>query len=120
MSYYLIIFILLVLALLASNYYSHRNKKIIENKKLLEAIDNKNIIIRTLVKQAAKMSLIASRDKNPMMAMIHSDYSAGYLMALQDIATIDEISKSIGMDYNKIKNQIIKIQDANAKKINIR
>lgn len=120
MSCYLIIFILLVLALLASNYYSHRNKKIIENKKLLEAIDNKNFIIRTLVKQAAKMSLIASRDRNPMMAMIHADYSAGYLMALQDIANVEEISNCIGMDYNKIKNQITMIQDANAKKLNIK
>ena len=58
--------------------------------------DNKNMDeeIKTLVRQAARWSSAAKQDENPMIAVLHSNYGAGFLWALKDIATQEQIEKA--------------------------
>lgn len=41
-----------------------------------------NNIIKTLVRQSARWSVAASQDTNIMIAVLHSNYGAGYLWVL--------------------------------------
>ena len=72
--------------------------------------DNKETI-QILVRQASRWSVAATQDMNPMIALLHANYGAGYLWALRDIATDDEIYDATGIDVIKFKNEITKIQD---------
>ena len=73
--------------------------------------DSKPDIIRTLLRQSARWSTAASQDENPMIAVLHANYGAGYLYALQDIATPEEIVNATGVDIIKYKNGITGAQD---------
>jgi hypothetical protein len=72
---------------------------------------DKSDTIKTLVRQAARWSVAAQQDENPMIAVLHANYGAGYLWALKDIATDDEIEKATGIDVLKFRDEIVKVQD---------
>jgi hypothetical protein len=67
--------------------------------------------IQTLVRQAARWSTAAKQDDSSMIAVLHANYGAGYLWAVKDIASDDQIAKAAGIDIRKFENEIIKIQD---------
>lgn len=67
--------------------------------------------IQTLVRQAARWSTAAKQDDSSMIAVLHANYGAGYLWAVKDIATDDQIAKAAGIDIRTFENEIIKIQD---------
>ena len=67
--------------------------------------------IKTLVRQAARWSTAAKQDDSSMIAVLHANYGAGYLWALKDIATDDQIAKATGIDVQKFETEIIKIQE---------
>lgn len=67
--------------------------------------------IQTLVRQAARWSTAAKQDDSSMIAVLHANYGAGYLWAVKDIASDDQIAKAAGIDIHKFENEIIKIQD---------
>lgn len=73
--------------------------------------------IKTLVRQAARWSTAANQDKSPIIAILHANYGAGYLWALKDIATDNEIEKATGIDVLKFRDEIIKVQDNASKKM---
>ena len=76
--------------------------------------DNKNIsyVIRTLVRQAARWSTAAEQDNDPLIAVLHANYGAGYLWALKDIATAEEIEMVTRMNsFKEFELNIVKIQD---------
>ena len=75
------------------------------------ATDSKEDIIRALLRQSARWSTAASQDENPMIAVLHANYGAGYLYALQDIATPEEIVNATGVDIIKYKKGITSAQD---------
>jgi hypothetical protein len=64
-----------------------------------------------LVRQAARWATAAKQDKNPMIAVLHANYGAGYLWALQDIATSSEIEQFTGIDWKKFRSGILGAQD---------
>lgn len=74
-------------------------------------------VIKTLVRQAARWSTAARQDENSMIAVIHAYYGAGYLWALQDIATVDEIEKASGIKWKRFKEEITATQDVVTKKM---
>uniref|UniRef100_A0A6C0BWL0 Uncharacterized protein n=1 Tax=viral metagenome TaxID=1070528 RepID=A0A6C0BWL0_9ZZZZ len=67
--------------------------------------------IQTLVRQAARWSTASKQDDSSMIAVLHANYGAGYLWAVKDIATDDQIEKAAGINIRKFENEIIKIQD---------
>ena len=100
--------ILLILILLVLNLF--------QNKKCSNS--DKSEIIKTLVRQSARWSTAARQDENPMIALLHANYGAGYLWALKDIATDTEIEKAMKIDMIKFRDEIVRIQDeANMKVI---
>jgi hypothetical protein len=73
--------------------------------------------IRTLLRQTARWSAASSQDESPIVALLHANYGAGYLWALKDIATGNEIKKATGVEINEFEKKIISIQDMATKKV---
>lgn len=76
--------------------------------------DSKNIIdkiIQKLVRQSARWSTAAKQDKNSLVAVLHANYGAGYLWALKDIATNEQIKSATGIDVLMFEHEITKVQD---------
>ena len=78
---------------------------------------DKSQIIKTLVRQAARWSTAAAQDKNAMISVLHANYGAGYLWALRDIATDEEIYNATHIDVLKFRDDITKIQDYSTMKL---
>lgn len=74
---------------------------------------DKNIMI--LFRQCARWSTAATQDTNPIIANLHANYAAGYLWALSDLYTPEQITKITravtGIDYATFKSEIQKNQD---------
>ena len=70
-----------------------------------------------LVRQAARWSVAAEQDKSPLIAVLHANYGAGFLWAVKDIATADEIKKATNVDITILEKKIMSIQDAATKKL---
>lgn len=73
--------------------------------------DFKTQTIKTLVRQASRWSLAAEQDTNPIIALLHANYGAGYLWALKDIANDNDIERETGINVIKFRDNIVKIQD---------
>ena len=67
--------------------------------------------LEILVRQAARWAVAAEQDESPMIAVLHANYAAGYLWALQDIATPAEVVLYTGVDSHQLKKEIVAIQD---------
>ncbi len=52
-----------------------------------------------------------------MIAVLHANYGAGYLWAMQDIATHGEIERATGIDWKRFRDEILKTQDEAAQKM---
>lgn len=71
---------------------------------------DKNEIIRSLLVQSSRWSTASFQDRNPVIAVLHANYGAGYLWAMNDIASADEIEKASGIDYNTFRKHVTDIQ----------
>lgn len=69
------------------------------------------LAVKGLTRQAARWATAAEQDENPIIAVLHANYGAGYLWALSDIATPDEIEDITKIDYRKFVGEIVRIQD---------
>lgn len=70
-----------------------------------------NNSVNKLVRQTARWAIAAEQDNNPLIAVLHSNYSAGYLWALKDIATSEEIKNITNINIKTLENKVINIQD---------
>lgn len=90
-----------------------RNKCFIKNNSKTQLQNN----ILKLVRQSARWSTAAKQDKNPLIAVLHSNYGAGYLWALKEIASNDQIEQAANIDISKFENEIINVQDQITKRL---
>lgn len=67
--------------------------------------------IKVLTRQAARWTTASLQDKNSMVAVLHANYGAGYLWALQDVATDEQVKIATGIDMKKFTQEIIAAQD---------
>ena len=72
---------------------------------------NYHEIIEILLRQCARWALTSIQDTTPLVRLLHANYSTGYLWALKDIATDDEIENATGVDMKKFTLRILRIQD---------
>jgi hypothetical protein len=79
--------------------------------------DTKTHTIKTLSRQAARWSTAANQDQHILIAVLHANYGAGYLWALRDIATDQEILNATGIDVLKFRDEITNIQDKTTRKL---
>tara|TARA_Y100000389_G_scaffold94059_1_gene90706 strand:- start:2534 stop:2938 length:405 start_codon:yes stop_codon:yes gene_type:complete len=91
---------LAIMEMTRKGYFQFSGKKKLQNES-----------IKTLIRQASRWSTAAKQDKNIMIAVLHANYGAGYLWALKDIATSEQIHEASGIDLIKFEEEIIKIQD---------
>jgi hypothetical protein len=70
-----------------------------------------------LVKQSAKWATTAQQDESPLLATLHANYAVGYLWALKDIYSTDEISKKAGVNITQFEEHILNVQDMVTKKV---
>lgn len=66
--------------------------------------------IRILLRQAARYTSAANQDNNLLVALLHANYGAGYLWALMDIASPDDII-NIYPELKKYREIILNTQD---------
>lgn len=79
-----------------------------------------NQIINTLMRQISRWSNAAIQDKTPIIEVLHANYGAGYLWALTDVFTTEQIQTATNMtndEYMKFKDKIVSIQDNATKKL---
>ena len=67
--------------------------------------------IRILVRQAARWSTAAEQDESAMIAVLHANYGAGYLWAIKDIATTQEVEAATGINMSRFEREIVRVQD---------
>ena len=70
-----------------------------------------NKIINKLVRQSARWSTAAKQDESPLITVLHANYGSGYLWAVKEIASNDEIEAALDIDINKFEKEVVKIQD---------
>jgi hypothetical protein len=85
------------------------NKKCIIKESELER--EKERIVKTLIRQGARWAVAADQDKSPLIATVHANYATGYLWAIKDILSQNDIEKYGGIDLMKYEKEILKIQD---------
>ena len=68
-------------------------------------------IIKTLIRQTARWSTAAAQDKSPLVSVLHANYGMGYLMALQSIATQEQIKQVTDINMQKFESEILNQQD---------
>lgn len=108
---------LLIIVIILLLFLTFRLPKYDDEERKSKNKFNKNDVIKTLVRQAARWSLAAEQDENPMIAVLHANYGAGYLWALRDIATDDEIKDAANIDILKFRDKITNVQDESNKRI---
>ena len=74
-------------------------------------------LINKLLKRSAKWATTAQQDDSPLLATLHANYAVGYLWALKDIYTTDEISKRAGVNITQFEEHILNVQDMVTKKV---
>jgi hypothetical protein len=89
---------------------------LLKNKCIVKTNNFENIL-KILVRQASRWSTAAKQDKSPLISVLHSNYGAGYLWAIKDIANTEQIQIATGVDLSRLERDIITIQDSSTKKL---
>jgi len=62
--------------------------------------------INRLIKQSSRYAIAANQDDNKAIAVLHGNYAAGYLYALLDIYSEEEISNVSNIGLHAFKNEV--------------
>ena len=76
-----------------------------------------NDVIRSMIRQAARWSTASLNDDSSMIAVLHANYGAGYLWALLDNFTTEQIQEATNIDFLKFRTEILNAQDIATKKM---
>lgn len=76
----------------------------------------RNKQIETLVRRAAKHATTAQQSSSPLVATLNANYAAGYLYALRDISSAEDVHGATGIDYKKFQSHVLAVQDSVTKK----
>ena len=67
-------------------------------------------IIKILAIQAARWSIAAEGDQDPIIATLHANYGISYWYALNEIATPEQIMSVVDIDWHDVNSKIKGIQ----------
>jgi hypothetical protein len=93
------LFFLCLLAILTFILMGHYN---------VDTVDRK---INILYRQSARYAVASMQDDSDIIRILHSNYAAGYLWAIKDIATTNEFKRATGEDLLEFEKKIVAIQD---------
>lgn len=71
--------------------------------------------INAMVRQTARWAGASQQDKSPMISLLHANYAAGYLQALELIATENDINQV--MNLQKLRVKVYGAQDRAARRV---
>ena len=97
----IIVFILSILFMIVFINLFNRKR---DNK--FDKIDKFDNIIKIMVRSCARWAVASLQDKSPLIAVLHANYAAGYLWALQDCFTDEEIINATGID---VINEVVTV-----------
>ncbi len=95
-----ILFVLFVYCILNTNY----NKR-------------DSFIIKTLIRGCSRWAIASKQDKSPLIALLHANYASGYLWAIKDVFTNEDIYKWTGVNIIDYQDKITSIQDDATKRV---
>lgn len=67
--------------------------------------------VLALTRQVYRWHAAAIQDANPMIAVLHANYAAGYIGALRSIATEAQFSEITGLSLPKLESEVTRAQD---------
>lgn len=68
--------------------------------------------IETLIRQSSRYALAAEQDMSPLVAVLHANYATGYLWALKDIVSENDINSVIGKNkLQELVSYVTNVQD---------
>lgn len=102
----IIVFILSIMFMIVFINLFNRKR---DNK--FDKIDKLDNIIKIMVRSCARWAVASLQDKSPLIAVLHANYAAGYLWALQDCFTDEEIINATGIDVIRFQKSITDVQD---------
>lgn len=76
-----------------------------------------NDAIRALLRQAARYAIAAEQDINPLIAVLHADYAAGMVYAIQAAWPEWQFREATGLAFRAVLGEVIRIQDAAHRKM---
>ena len=73
--------------------------------------------VNKLIRQTSRWATAADQDTNAYISNLHATYAVGYLMALREIYSDEEISRLSHVNVRKLDTQITQIMDNSVKKL---
>lgn len=101
MTYWFILLVVSIALIVCLLLTLHQNGK--------ECSGNRNIQIKALVRQTARWAVASQQDTSPMVALLHANYAAGYLQALELIARESEINRFHDLMF--LRKKVYETQD---------
>lgn len=101
MFFTIIIIVIIILSVIYTFYCPYQNDNSIE----------------ILYRQAARWAVASEQDTNPIIAVLHANYAAGYLWAIKDIVTEYDFERITGTNMKQFEKSIIAIQDKATRKL---
>jgi hypothetical protein len=71
--------------------------------------------IEALIRQIARWTVASQQDTSPMISLLHANYAAGYLQALELVATEKQIN--IFQDLQTLRKKVYGAQDTAIQKV---
>lgn len=76
-----------------------------------------SFIIKTLIRGCSRWAIASKQDKSPLIALLHANYASGYLWAIKDVFTNEDIRKWSGVNIIDYQNKITSIQDSATQRV---
>lgn len=71
----------------------------------------KNECLGALLRGARRYHIASLQDKNPIIAARHNGYAVALIDAARDLATEEEVQRIAGVSLNKLRGDILNMQD---------
>jgi hypothetical protein len=68
--------------------------------------------LEVLARQAGRWSVASRQDQEPLVRLLHANYAMGYVLALRQVASDQEIFAKLGLNAHALEAEIASIQDA--------
>ena len=66
--------------------------------------------LEILSSQAARWAVAARQDLEPFIKLLHANYAMGYVLALRQVASDQEVMMKTGVDPHQLERQIADVQ----------
>lgn len=76
-----------------------------------------NSAVKILITQASRWAIASNQDQNPFIANLHANYGVGYVSALRQVASDQEIKKIANIDAKEFEDKITNYQRRASQKL---